>query len=163
MTLHMDEGRMPADGIRGYLRTLREGRKFKQKDFGPQIGMSERAYIDWELGTTGDMKSEFLLRALSLLGATWEDVQQLAGATYEKGSELAKARLTPQEEEQVRTVAGATAAELNDDELDELIARYEAIRSDPKLLAQWLGYADRLVAEQRERHVAEIRRRRSKH
>jgi hypothetical protein len=93
---------MPNDGVRGYIRTLREARLaadsqrpsvFSQKRFGPAIGYSERAYIDWEMGSTKTIKDGLLLKALALLDAPWEDVAQLAGADFEAGVQLAEHRL----------------------------------------------------------------------
>jgi DNA-binding XRE family transcriptional regulator len=63
---------MPNEGVRGYIRTLREARLqadtnrpsiYSQRRFGAAIGLSERAYIDWETGETKTLKTGPLLKA----------------------------------------------------------------------------------------------------
>lgn len=96
---------MPNEGVRGYIRTLREARLqadtarpsiYSQRRFGAAIGLSERAYIDWETGETKTLKTGPLLKALAILAAPWDDAAKLDDATYEEGAAMATQLATGQ-------------------------------------------------------------------
>lgn len=96
---------MGNDGLRGYVRTLREGRlradterpsRFAQTAFGEAIGLHWRTYLDWETGRSKSIKTGVLLKVLALLDVPWDDAARLADASYEEGVVLATQRLAGQ-------------------------------------------------------------------
>lgn len=82
---------MSADALRAYLRALRDGRDMTQEQVAQAIGMVYRSYVDWELGTTKELKATFLIRIIQLLHGSWEHAQKLAkpNATVEQARDLA--------------------------------------------------------------------------
>lgn len=80
------------DGLRAYLRALRMGRKETQAGLADAIGLSRRAYIDWETGETHELKTGPLIRAIIHLRASLRHVEHLVGssATAKEGAALAE-------------------------------------------------------------------------
>lgn len=91
------------DGLRAYLRRLREGRDITQDVLADAMGFSRRALIDWELGETRSIKEKQLIRAMKYLGASIEDIDYLidSDATTEEGIERAEALLLTSESGQL--------------------------------------------------------------
>lgn len=82
---------MSADALRAYLRTLRDGRDLTQEQVAQAIGLAYRSYVDWELGTTKELKGTFLIRIVQLLRGSWDHAQRLAkpSATIEQARDMA--------------------------------------------------------------------------
>lgn len=104
-----------AAGVRGYIRILRDKRGFTQKEFGPKIGLSERAWIDYETGVTQELKQSTLVRVLDILGVPFEDIRTLIleNQSAIQGEALALRRLAPDVKQRVaeleETEEGRTA------------------------------------------------------
>jgi transcriptional regulator with XRE-family HTH domain len=71
------------DGVRRYFKQLREEAGYSQEQLAELIGMSLRAWIDWENGTTGDIKSVLLFRAIDALSGSLPLVQALMRGSEE--------------------------------------------------------------------------------
>lgn len=95
-----------ADGVRAYIRALRDASPYTQKQFAKEIGLSERAYIDYETGDTQELKQSSLIRALEILRAPYEDVRDLilGNSGAETGRELAIKRLEPSIQERIHAL-----------------------------------------------------------
>lgn len=83
------------DTIRTYLRELRKRRGISQKTLAEHIGMSLRAFSDYELGKTEGLKGAMLIQAVLYLDAAWSDMIDLArpDATEEDAIERARAHV----------------------------------------------------------------------
>lgn len=94
MALVMPSG---AAAVRAYIRLLRDKRGFTQKEFGPKVGLSERAWIDYETGDTQELKQSTLVRVLEVLKVPYEDVRTLILGDQDanRGEQLALMRLAP--------------------------------------------------------------------
>jgi len=84
-------------GIRTYIRTLREqqgiGRKALAEGIGIRIGM----LADWEDGRISTIPTAALVRAVTYLGATVEDLDRITSASSDHetlGQQLAEARIS---------------------------------------------------------------------
>ena len=68
---------MAANNLRRYLQILRKKRGVSQKDLADAMGLSLRAIVDWETGSTDDIKSVPLTRALEFLQGSFADIEEL--------------------------------------------------------------------------------------
>lgn len=95
-----------AEAVRAYIRALRDASPYTQKQFAKEIGLSERAYIDYETGETQELKQSSLVRALELLCAPYEDVRDLilGNSNADVGRDLAIKRLEPSVQERIRAL-----------------------------------------------------------
>lgn len=95
-----------ADGVRAYIRVLRDASPYSQKSFAKEIGLSERAYADYETGETQELKQSSLIRALELLRAPYEDIRDLilGNSDAQSGRDLAISRLEPSIQERIRAL-----------------------------------------------------------
>ena len=112
----------PSEGVRGYLRELRMRLGITQKDFAEAIGLSHRALVDWEGARTDDLKGTQLVRAVSFLHASFDDIRALieTSASEDEGRARAIAWLSQQDSDQIdRMVA---------DDDDSLIAAIQEMR-----------------------------------
>jgi transcriptional regulator with XRE-family HTH domain len=93
-----------AAGVRSYLRVLREEQGYTQKEFGPRVGLSERAWIDYETGETQELKQSTLVRVLDILSAPYEDIRALIleNQSADSGRALALRRLAPDVQKRIR-------------------------------------------------------------
>jgi transcriptional regulator with XRE-family HTH domain len=74
------------DALRGYLRELRDRQHISQKDLADRIGLSLRAFVDWETGKTEDLKGSLLVQAIKEVGASWKDIESFtADSTFDDG------------------------------------------------------------------------------
>ena len=92
------------DGVRGYIRALREGRSVTQGAAAQAAGLSLRSYTDWELGRTDEIKTGPLMRLLSTLEGSAEHIRRLieGRARVAEGEELARQQLAiPPEKREV--------------------------------------------------------------
>lgn len=83
------------DGLRAYIRLLRQSQRVSQEQLADAIGLSRRAFIYWETGQTDDIKLTPIVKAIAYLRAPIEHVQQLVAteATAAEGEQLAQAWL----------------------------------------------------------------------
>jgi DNA-binding XRE family transcriptional regulator len=83
------------DGVRAYLRLMRQGRGVSQQKLANAIGLSRRALIDWEVGRSDEIKTGPLMRAVDFLGASLNDIQEMVSerADTEEGRRRAFATL----------------------------------------------------------------------
>jgi transcriptional regulator with XRE-family HTH domain len=88
------------DGVRGYIRTLRDGRGYTQEQLALAIGLKERAYSLWETGKTEEIKATLLLRALRILRGSFQFLGLLENASAEEGERLARSWLALKPEQQ---------------------------------------------------------------
>ena len=84
-----------SDSLRIYLRELRIKRGISQEKVADAIGWSSRSFSDWETGKSGDIKARYLIRLVSLLQASWDDVAflELKDATTESAMSLVEKRI----------------------------------------------------------------------
>jgi transcriptional regulator with XRE-family HTH domain len=127
---------MTTDGLRAYLRALRQARKISLPTLADAIGLSRRALIDWEMGKTEELKSGPLLRAISFLDASLEHVRYLV--TSEAG--VAEGKALAKEQFNVKQPSTAPL-------IEEVEALARKLAADPQRLSQWLGYGQRLLEE----------------
>lgn len=78
------------DAIRAYLHAIRHARKISQRTLAERIGLSERAWIDWETGKTADLKASVLIKTVAILGASLGDVAQLLEMDADSGTQAAQ-------------------------------------------------------------------------
>lgn len=88
------------DGVRGYIRALRDGRGYTQEQLAVAIGLKKRAYSLWETGGTEEIKATLLLRALRILRGSFQFLGLLENATAEEGQRLAQSWLAMKPEHQ---------------------------------------------------------------
>lgn len=83
------------DGLRAYIRLLRQAQRVSQEQLADAIGLSRRAFIYWETGQTDDIKLTPIVKAIAYLRAPIAHVQQLVAteATAAEGEQLAQAWL----------------------------------------------------------------------
>lgn len=93
-----------AAGVRAYVRVLRQEQGYTQKEFGPLVGLSERAWIDYEAGETQELKQSTLVRVLDVLQAPFDDIRLLVlnDQDAEAGKALALKRLAPDIQKRIR-------------------------------------------------------------
>lgn len=121
-----------SDSIRIYLREMRMKRGISQEKVADAIGWSSRSFNDWETGKTGDIKARYLIRLVSLLKASWDEVVflELKDATTEYAANIAEKRAN-------------TAIQQSDDD-GELRDLTDKLWSDEKLrkafLIFWSGW-----------------------
>lgn len=116
---------MSADGLRAYIRTLRQGRKVSQPKLAAAIDMPLRTYKSWEAGKTVTIKTSFLLRAIRYLRGSLDQLADMpVDATADDGVQLARAWL---ERRDVAPLVGASDDTPEQDarlsQLIELLAR----------------------------------------
>lgn len=79
------------EGLRGFVRELRKGRKVSQPDLAEAIGMSPRTYKAWELGNTETIKTHFVIRAVRYLHSNLDLLADIDDkTTFEQGAQIAR-------------------------------------------------------------------------
>lgn len=139
-----------ADAIRAYISTLRAGRGMSQDALASQIGMAPRTYKAWETGETKDIKIPRVLRAIRVLGGTFDHLEELDNATEDDAKRLARewVQLTPEQQEQVTRLRSKVRrvielSEQDPDRLEQVIERLRSdARADPAILDLVLAYID---------------------
>jgi transcriptional regulator with XRE-family HTH domain len=132
-----------ADAVRSYVKQLRASTGISAGDVAKQIGISARAYEEWEAGNTGDIKSVLLLRALDVLKGSATEVQRLAIADVEL--EIARS-----ERQLLDARSLALAESVATEDLQAALQALAELRSSPVRLARLVGYANALLEEQKE-------------
>ncbi|MEI8167011.1 MAG: helix-turn-helix transcriptional regulator [Chloroflexales bacterium] len=85
---------MSADALRGYIKRLRVERGVTQAEIAERIRMPLPTYKDWERGSTKDLKTPYMLRAVQFLRGSFEQIVGLSdAATVEDGANLARERV----------------------------------------------------------------------
>jgi transcriptional regulator with XRE-family HTH domain len=107
-----EAGAVQGDGVRGYIRALRDGRGVTQGQLALAIGLKERAYSLWETGKTEEIKATLLLRALRVLRGSFQFLGLLEDASTEEGERLARSwlALTPEQQQMADEFAANMAA-----------------------------------------------------
>lgn len=102
------------DGLRAYVRERRRWRNLTQEQLAEKIGMSLRAYTDWERGKRPTIKSTLLTQIVEALGAAPEHVAELLSRSVppERARELAR--------------IDRIIAETSPEELDRIVADLRA-------------------------------------
>jgi transcriptional regulator with XRE-family HTH domain len=122
--------------LRLYLRELRDKQGITQQEAADNIGLSLRAFSDWETGKSDDIKSRHLIRLVVLVKASWSDIVYLETENIEHDTGIKFAD----------TLLSASTGEL-DTSVEDLI---EHLRSDVKLLNAflvfWAGWKARELA-----------------
>lgn len=119
-----------------YFRVLRDSRGLSRAKLASVLDVSEMTI--WRLEEEGqEPKAELLTGLVRTLKARWEDVEAL----------LVNPLATAADGQQRADNLIAMASQMSDQELDEAIALFEGLRSDPKALSRWLGYGERLREE----------------
>lgn len=87
---------MREDGLRTYVRVLRDAAGYSQPALAKVIGLSPDAYGLWERGQTEDLKLHPFVRLLTAIGAAFDDVATLVLESGDAplGRQLAERRLT---------------------------------------------------------------------
>jgi transcriptional regulator with XRE-family HTH domain len=132
-----------ADAVRSYVKQLRASTGISAGDVAKQIGISARAYEEWEAGNTGDIKSVLLLRALDVLKGSATEVQRLAIADVEL--EIARS-----ERQLLDARSLALAESVATEDLQAALQALAELRNSPVRLARLVGYANALLEEQKE-------------
>jgi transcriptional regulator with XRE-family HTH domain len=145
--------RMSAVALRAYIRTLRDLRGITQKQVAQAIGLPYRTYVDWEGGSTAELRGSPLVRAIDFLKGSWDDVRQLVreDVTEAQGRQLATDVLTQEEREGLKQLASS----IPDDQVAEVLDRIKQLRSDPAALTRLNSEIAALLAEQFERDYHE--------
>lgn len=138
--------------VQAYLRELRIGRKISQEELADAIGLSRRAYLDWESGKTEGIKDTPLFRAIDMLKAGLHHIHYLA--THPE---------TPIEQAVLIAKAWLKGNDILDTEVQEFVANIkqsgkvaEALdiiqqleELDPLSLERLLGYGQSLLDRNR--------------
>ena len=88
---------MSSAGIRVYIRTLREQQGIGRKALAENIGIRIGPLADWEDGRSSTIPTAALVRAVTYLGATVDDLDRITSASTDHenlGRQLAEARLS---------------------------------------------------------------------
>lgn len=135
------EGRT-MEAVREYLKALRMGRGMSQDALADAVGLSRRAWIDWESGKTEDIKTGVMVKAIRAVQGAIADVEALADASIDEGIRLAKARLAQplvelSSEQQYRL--GQIANAVPDESVDEALGLLETLQRRNKT-REWLNF-----------------------
>lgn len=130
---------MGVDALRIYLRELRIAHKFSQDALAEGIGLARRTLIEWEMGRTDDLKSGPLVRAVSFLGASFDDVKYLV--TSDADEEEAKALAHK------RMYEVSPPPDVSHVELEDVLEIALRLKNDRKKLAQLAKYGKQLIDE----------------
>jgi transcriptional regulator with XRE-family HTH domain len=86
-----------SDGIRAYIRALREHQGIGRKALAEGMGIRMGTLADWEDGRTSSIPAAALVRAVTYLGATVDDLDRITSASSDHeviGQQLAEARIS---------------------------------------------------------------------
>lgn len=121
MELYMDA--IPTnDALRVYMRVLRKGRDKTQAEFADAIGLSLRAYTDWERGRTRTVKDNVLSRMVDVLGAKPEHITALleGSVSLDRAREMA-AMLTGTQPDPIDTLIDGLPPDATPDEAARIV------------------------------------------
>jgi transcriptional regulator with XRE-family HTH domain len=128
-------GTVSADAIRGYFIGLRRGR-YSQQVVADAVGLSRRAWIDYETGKTKEIGSTVMLAALRFLQGSFDHLRELADdkASEKYGLTLAQRRL----EEIAAGEVAALRDTVSEEEFSQFLREIDALveessRSLPRL------------------------------
>lgn len=129
------EGRT-MEAVREYLKALRMGRGISQDALADAVGLSRRAWINWENGETEDIKTGVMLKAIRAVQGAITDVEALADASIDEGIKLARTRLAQplvelSAEQQQRL--GRIANAVPDESVDEALSLLETLQRRDKI------------------------------
>ena len=79
------------DGVRAYVRAIREARGISQASAAKALEIGLRTYTDWENGRTVDFKFRNMARLASVIGASVEEIAdlELSASSADIGREFA--------------------------------------------------------------------------
>lgn len=138
-----------AEGVRAYLRTLRQERGISHQRLAKAIGYNKRSLIGWEQGVakkgTNELRQTVFVRAVVALGGSWDHIVEIvktdAGAA--RGEELALSCLSEKQE-------GLIAPYLATDEgVSDLLEAIDGYRDDKRKVGQVIGFAKGLASRVR--------------
>lgn len=115
-----------------YLRALRDKKGVSQGKLGELIGVAGNTIWRIEKGKQEPQGAQ-MVALLAALDGRLDDMQRLlsdATATADDGERLAQ-----------------FATQIEDGDLDAAISLFHRLQGDPKALARWLGYGERLRDE----------------
>lgn len=129
--------------LRIYLRELRIKRGMSQERVADAIGWSSRSFSDWETGKNDDIKARYLIRLVSLLRASWEDVNflELKNTTEQDATALAAKRID------ITTTAPVYDSNMSD--LAEQLSSDDSLRK--AFLIFWSGWKAKDIEERMKR------------
>lgn len=136
-----------ADAMRTYIRRRRGLLGYTQESLASAIGMPHSTYRDFESGATQELKAGLFARIVDTLNIPLEHIKKLGREiSADEAHRLAAEVLTPQDRERIKQLA----ASVPDDQVAEVLARIEELRSDPLALARLNSRIAALVEEQAE-------------
>lgn len=65
------------DALQTYMRELRKQRHLSQHDVAHKIGLSLRAFSDWETGKSEELKGTLLVRLVEYLQGSWDQITRI--------------------------------------------------------------------------------------
>jgi DNA-binding XRE family transcriptional regulator len=88
-------GQQSSEGVYGYIRGLREGRKLNQDELAEKVGIPYRTYVDFETRQTKELKTVVLVRVMVALDGDWTHLEEIVAKDLgeEGGRELAARRI----------------------------------------------------------------------
>lgn len=124
------EGIRIMDGMRAYLRALRIRSGLTQEEAATTIGLSLRAYTDWEMGRTEEIKAGPLMKLVTAIGARLDDIKALvtSGADAAAGEALAQRAVTEQADPALARIR-ELAASATPEERERMLRVLEALRT----------------------------------
>jgi transcriptional regulator with XRE-family HTH domain len=124
---------MSADALRAYIRTLRDGRKYTQERFAQSIGIGYRTLVDYELGETKSLRDSALVKAVGVLGASWDDVTDLVETELGAEEGERRARLILDKRDPIDTIVDSFPPGTDPQEAGRLVEEaLDAIETDER-------------------------------
>jgi transcriptional regulator with XRE-family HTH domain len=120
-------------GVQIYVRTVRERQGISRKTIADQLGIGMGVLADWEDGRSAALPLPAVVRAVTLLGGTLDDLKQIDSSTHDHealGRQLAEARVqltVEQSELKEESTSEVLALPLRERTLLQRIAAIEGI------------------------------------
>ena len=132
------------DTLRLYVRTLREARGITQAELAEAMDLSLKGFTNWEAGSTAEIKSGPLFRAVEYLRIPLAHLQQLMFQDLppEQINNLVTDLIYRESKQLGHLSTDAIYIQIN-----EILQIVEALKQHPNSLDRLIGYGQRLIDE----------------
>lgn len=130
------------EGLRGYIKTLRDLRDKTQEETADLVGISRRTYQDWERGVIDTIKGSVLLRIIKALDGSFAALEHLVDddTTFEDGKDIALKYNGPNSiHDRIEHIVATTDPEELADIIDDLRQEYSQRPIIIQRLRDWLS------------------------
>ena len=139
------------NALQTYIRELRIGKGLSQDALAGEIGLSRRAFINWEAGRTEGIKEGPLFKAVDILGAALHHVYYLTryDVSVEQAANIAKKWRSGEDlipEADILEIADSIKAQ---GKVREVLQVIQKLQGDPSALDRLIGYSQSLLDQNR--------------